>query len=308
MVLHAVDLEHRPQAAAGAAGLHRALGQRGVERRRPVGGAEGDLAARVVHEQRDGTVLLHEARGVAVEHRVRIAPLHEGQAPEVLPHVDVDGAVGLAVVGEQPLRVQHHRLRAGQADRLPRHHPFRAAWQPALARREGGQVQREAADHGAGAVLDLDGGGEPVGGEVGGRPHREGQLLRARPVDAGGRFLQHVHGVDGALGGLQRVLPRLGVGLHERRVVALDLHAQAALAVVHQRGVDDRGQRGRRQQGQRRALSRAESGQTVALRTDPDPQGGRGRKEEHGGDHREVHPPSGAEPHRDRRRQRHGRQ
>ena len=67
-------------------------------------------------------------------------------------------------------------------------------------------------------------------------------------VDAGGRVLEQVHGVDGALRPLQDVLAPLRLAQDERRVVALDLHAQRLLRVVDEGGIEERGQRGHAQE------------------------------------------------------------
>ena len=120
-----------PRRLASAARAARAGSRAGG----PLRGAEGDVAVGVVDEQGHGPVGQAAARGVAVQHGVGVAPLDEGEAPEVLAHVDVDRAVRFAVVGQQPLGVEDHGLRAGQAHRLAGDRPLRAARETALAGR-----------------------------------------------------------------------------------------------------------------------------------------------------------------------------
>ena len=169
--------------------------------------------------------------------------------------------------------------------------PVARLFDPGLRLREVRQVHREAADHRAGGVVQLDARGQALGGQAGLRPGEEGGVDRRRAghrrIAGAHERVQRFHAIDLLQGALQLPVHILPLVQHLRRVAGFDQFLSRAQRGINQGRVEhQRRQRDREERHQqlRRlancAASSAHSGSPPTppprQRRSPPPTGHRG--------------------------------
>ncbi len=161
-------------------------------------------------------------------------------------------SVNLAVVHEPPAGVHHVRLRACEGHPLARDQPLvrRGKGARGAGHRERREVEREAADHRAPRILELEGGGEPARRELGGRPDGEGEFFDAGGCRAGVPLLEDLGAIDRPTGRGEGLGPSLPLAQEKGRIAILDLVAQGALREVREGGEQEQGEPSHREDGE----------------------------------------------------------